>query len=148
MPPGPRVTLVRQLKAPAELIFEAWTAPRLIAHWWLGVGASHVVTQCEPRRGGHFLISGHDAGGAAVEDWGVYTVVIPGEVLEFSWRAEPPGPSHVTLQLLPLAYTTELTLVHFELPDTATCEAQRARWTAALDALEALLEPPPPPDGR
>ncbi|MCW3838357.1 SRPBCC domain-containing protein [Sphingomonas canadensis] len=142
MAAGPRITLVRRIKASPEALFEAWTTPSLMAHWWCGAGAKHIVAQCSPRRSGNFLVSGHSAKGEAIEDWGVYTVVIPGEVLEFSWHAEPPGPSHVTMQLLPLAYTTEITLVHFELPDAETCAMQKARWEAALDALEALVDPP------
>lgn len=143
MPPGPRITLVRRIKTSAESLFDAWTQPGLLARWWCGAGATRVIAQCVPRRKEHFLVSGLTRAGEAIEDWGVYTVVIPGEVLEFSWHAEPPGPSHVTVQLLQLAYTTELTLVHFELPDPETCEKQRARWEAALDALEAMLDPPP-----
>ena len=140
MPPLPRVTLVRRLKARPEQIYAAWTDPRQIALWWNG--GVRGLAQCEPRRNGNFLVAGRTPDDALFEDWGLYTVVIPNEVLEFSWRGGPGPDSRVTMQLLALAYTTEITLVHFDLPDPEACEARRQLWIAGLDALERLLDPP------
>lgn len=134
----PRATLVRRLKATAEDVYACWTIPHNITQWW--AGGTRGLAQCDVRRGGNFLVAGLGPAGEAFEDWGVYTVVLPNEVLEFSWCGDPPYASRVTMQLLPLAYTTEITLVHFDLPDDATCERQTARWAAGLEAMETLLE--------
>lgn len=136
----PRITLVRRIKASPEDLFTAWTRPEHLTRWWRG--GIRGVAQCEPKRGGSFLVAGYDAEGEAFEDWGSFTVVIPGEVLEFSWKGIA-GESRVTMQLLALAYTTELTLVHFDLPDEAIRDRQEARWVAGLAALEALVDPAP-----
>jgi uncharacterized protein YndB with AHSA1/START domain len=140
MPALPRVTLVRRFKASPESIFAAWTVPPRMTIWW--AGGVRGVAQSDPRRGGRFLVTGRGSDGGIVEDWGVYTVTIPGEVLEFSWCSEPGTASRVTVQLLALADKTELTLVHFDLPDWETCEAQRAIWARAFDALDRLVDPP------
>jgi uncharacterized protein YndB with AHSA1/START domain len=135
----PRISLVRRLPADARTVYRAWTDPEKLASWWGGGGASQMVAQCKPVRKGSFFVTGRRADGTTFQDWGTYIVVLPDEVLEFSWNSENPQPCYVVMQLLAVPGGTELSLVHFGLPDAAVCERQHGYWTEAFDCLEAVL---------
>lgn len=141
MDTGHRITLVRRFDASPASLFRAWTQSTLLGLWWGGKGATDIVTRVEARAGGYFYVAGRLASGAVFEDWGSYTSYIRDEVLEFAWRGDNPANGRVVIQLLLLKDVTELTLVHFDLPDAETRERQLARWTAALDALTPVVGP-------
>lgn len=69
-----------------------------------------------------------------------FRVVEPGSHLRAGWR--PPAwrrTSTVQVRVIPAGERTTIAFHHEHLPDAAAREARRARFAAALDALEALV---------
>lgn len=50
------LTLTRILDAPRELVFKAWTDPKLIQQWWGPNGVINPVCEFDPRPGGKINI--------------------------------------------------------------------------------------------
>lgn len=140
----PRVTLLRRVPAMVEEVWQAWTDPIELMHWWAGIGGTVLMARCDPRRGGSFAITSRNVRGNMHEEWGVFTDAIVGEVLEFAWCHDQPGAGeHVTVQFRRTSDALcELTLVHFGLPDQAAAIGARARWDTALDSLVSSLNRP------
>jgi uncharacterized protein YndB with AHSA1/START domain len=55
------IRFVRSFDAPAELVFEAWTAPKHIRCWWDAAGEPLMVCEIDLRPGGafRFVTRGH-----------------------------------------------------------------------------------------
>jgi uncharacterized protein YndB with AHSA1/START domain len=55
-PPPTKLTLIRIFNAPRELVFKAWTDPKMMNHWW----GPHVFTsrdaELDPKPGGIFKV--------------------------------------------------------------------------------------------
>lgn len=138
--PAPRVTLVRRYGAPVETVFSAWVRPDLLSLWWGGATGNVSMAHIEPKRGGNFLIGVRRGDGSTMDDWGYFTAFDANELLEFTWRSDTPAKGHVTVQFLRLPDgSTEVSLVHFGLPNQDEVERRRVHWEAALDALGAYL---------
>ena len=71
--PGvPQVLIIRSFDAPRELVFRAFTEPELFARW---IGPSTykvVVNQLDPRHGGRWRYTHHDAEGKGYVFHGLY----------------------------------------------------------------------------
>jgi uncharacterized protein YndB with AHSA1/START domain len=88
------LVLVRELNAPAALIYQCWTDPAHLPHWF--VPKPHRVTKCEldVRPGGKCCTT-FDVDGQIMENNGVYLEVIPNEKLVFTdtytegWKPSP-----------------------------------------------------------
>ncbi|MFO1104643.1 MAG: SRPBCC family protein [Amaricoccus sp.] len=81
--PKTDLKLERTLAAPRSLIWECWTRPEHIPHFF--VPRPHVVTSCEIdlRVGGRFNTT-FDVDGAEMKNNGVYLEVVPEEKLVFT----------------------------------------------------------------
>lgn len=104
-----RCILVRRvLNAPRELVFEAWTDPRHVTHWWGPRGFRTVTTQMDPRPGGtwHFTMIGPD--GVEYRNKVVYVEVTPAERLVYDHVSGPHFRMEATFAALP-GGRTELT---------------------------------------
>jgi uncharacterized protein YndB with AHSA1/START domain len=92
--PATDLELVRELDAPAALLWAAWTDPRHLPHWF--VPKPHKVASCvlDLRPGGACTTT-FDIGGQLMENKGVYLEIIPGEKLVFTdsyeagWKPVP-----------------------------------------------------------
>lgn len=88
------LVLTRELNAPRALLWECWTNPAHLPHWF--VPKPHKVVACtlDPRPGGAFNTT-FDVEGQVVENRGVYLEVVPLERLVFSdtytagWKPTP-----------------------------------------------------------
>ena len=86
--------LVRDLKAPRALLWQCWTDPRHLPHWF--VPKPHKVASCalDVRPGGACNTT-FDIDGTLMENNGVYLEVIPGRKLVFTdtyeagWKPKP-----------------------------------------------------------
>lgn len=92
--PALDLVLERTIKAPRALIWECWTTPEHLVHWF--VPKPHRVTACEldVRVGGKCNTT-FEVDGALMHNNGVYLEVIPGEKLVFTdtytegWKPAP-----------------------------------------------------------
>jgi len=92
--PETDLILTRTLNAPRALLWECWTSPEHLPHWF--VPRPHKVTACEldVRPGGKCNTT-FDVDGNIMANEGVYLEVIPGEKLVFTdtytegWKPAP-----------------------------------------------------------
>jgi uncharacterized protein YndB with AHSA1/START domain len=86
--------LVRDLNAPRDIIWDCWTKPEHLVHWF--VPKPHKVVDCElDVRVGGACNTTFDVDGARIENKGVYLEVVPQERLVFTdtyttgWKPAP-----------------------------------------------------------
>ncbi|HVV07103.1 MAG TPA: SRPBCC domain-containing protein, partial [Puia sp.] len=51
--------ITRQLDAPIDLVWEAWTSPEHIANWWGPNGFTNTITKMDLRPGGEWDLVMH-----------------------------------------------------------------------------------------
>jgi uncharacterized protein YndB with AHSA1/START domain len=95
------VTLIRDLDAPRELVFRAFTDPALVARWWGLKNSKTVVDKMEARKGGVWRYVQHDSDGNQWAFNGVYHSVTSPEQLVFTFEFEG-MPGHVLMETVTL----------------------------------------------
>ena len=81
--PSDAITFTRLVKAPRELVFKAWTDPKMLAKWWGPNGFSNPVCEFEPAPGGRIYICMKAPDGTEYPMDGEVLAVTPPERLEF-----------------------------------------------------------------
>lgn len=88
------LVLTRTLKAPATVLYQCWTQPEHLVHWF--VPKPHKVASCElDVRPGGACNTTFDVDGTIMENDGVYLEVIPNKKLVFTdtysagWKPKP-----------------------------------------------------------
>lgn len=79
-------TLVRQLDAPRELVFQAWTDPEHL-RWFLGPGRTDIPTTVDLRVGGAWRLHMAENTERKYMTGGIYREIVPPEKLVFTWGA-------------------------------------------------------------
>jgi uncharacterized protein YndB with AHSA1/START domain len=88
------LVLMREITAPRALLYQCWTTPEHLVHWF--VPKPHRVTACDldVRVGGRFNTT-FEVDGTSVPNHGVYLEVVPNERLVFTdaytegWKPAP-----------------------------------------------------------
>jgi len=144
------LVLMREIDAPREKIFRAWTDPELLKQWFCPKpwGVSHA--ELDVRTGGSSVIVMTGPNGEVVDNRGVYLEVVPNEKIVFTdafktaWiPSEKPFMTGIAL-LEPLGDgKTKYTAMarHWTEEDKKTHEAMgfHEGWGAATDQLAALV---------
>jgi uncharacterized protein YndB with AHSA1/START domain len=144
------LVLMREIDAPREKIFRAWTDPELLKQWFCPKpwGVSHA--ELDVRTGGSSVIVMTGPNGEVVDNRGVYLEVVPNEKIVFTdafktaWiPSEKPFMTGIVL-LEPLGDgRTKYTAMarHWTEEDKKTHEAMgfHEGWGAATDQLAALV---------
>ena len=143
------VTLTRVFDAPREVVWKAWTDPKLLAQWWGPRDFTAPVCEVDLRPGGAILI--HMSGYGRISPMkGVFKEVVDLERLVFtndSYTEVPPvtpqTESITTVTFADLGGKTQVTL-HTAVIRTAPEAAQylggmETSWTQALDKLAEAL---------
>ncbi|MDQ1185805.1 SRPBCC family protein [Agrobacterium larrymoorei] len=142
--------LMREIDAPPEKIFRAWTDPELLKQWFCPKpwGVSHA--ELDVRAGGSSIIVMKGPNGEEVENRGVYLEVVPNKKIVFTdafksaWvPSDKPFMTGIVL-LEPFGDgRTKYTAMarHWTEEDKQTHEAMgfHEGWGAAADQLEALV---------
>jgi uncharacterized protein YndB with AHSA1/START domain len=138
----PSLVLKRRLKAAPEKVYEAWTKPEQMTHWW-GVpgGAKPTVAETDLRVGGRFRVQFWGANDEHHSVSGTYREVVPNRKLSFSWawQSTPERESQVTIELNPVTDGTMLTLTHEQFFNEKARDDHSVGWSMMLDRMEALL---------
>jgi uncharacterized protein YndB with AHSA1/START domain len=79
------LVITRSFDAPRDVVFEAWTKPEHVTHWWDPSGAPLASCEIDLRVGGAFRFVNAGSGHAFA---GVYREIVPPELLVF---ASPAG---------------------------------------------------------
>ena len=85
------VVVTRVLAAPRALVFEAWTQPEHIVHWWQPVGVEPVCEALDVRPGGAFRVRMTSTDGTEYVWYGVFREVVPPERIVFEDACEEKG---------------------------------------------------------
>jgi len=107
--PGDRqIVVTRLFDAPRTLVFEAWTKPEHVAHWWDPSGAQLLVCEIDLRPNGafRFVNRAHD-GGEGHSFSGIYREIAPPGKLVFG---SPFGSAVSTLVFTEEGKRTRLTI--------------------------------------
>jgi len=102
--PGKQEILVtREFDAPRELVFKAFTDPKLIAQWWGPRHFSTEVDEMDVRPGGRWRFVNRDAEGNEYAFHGVYhEILAPERVIDTFEFEGLPETGHVTLETMKL----------------------------------------------
>ena len=93
------VLIIREFDAPRELVFKAYTDPKLYVQWLGPRAMTMELEKFEPRSGGSWRYIHRDKDGRAYAFHGVFHEVRPPEKLIDTFEYEGlPGPGHVSLQ--------------------------------------------------
>ena len=134
------LTLVRWIKAPPSIVFDALITPEGIASWRGPDGGPVLVAETDPQVGGRFRVRFRMLDGSEHESSGEYLEVVRPERLSMSWRwtggVEDPGESLVEIRLRAIVEGTELTFTHSRLRDEESRRSHEEGWTGALGKLQ------------
>lgn len=137
----PFLVLRRRIKAPADLVFAAWTDPQRILRWWGTADSQTLHAEADLRVGGRYAVAFRTPDGERHDVSGVYREVVPGRKLVFTWawRTTPERESQVTVSLAPDGDGTLLTLTHERFFDEAARDRHTRGWSESLDRLETVF---------
>jgi uncharacterized protein YndB with AHSA1/START domain len=139
--PQPSLTIKRQLKAPVELVYSAWTDPAKMMKWYAPEGMETPEAEADARVDGHYRVRMRSTEGEEVETSGVYREVVPNEKLVFTWgwKNTPEIRSLVTVLFQAEGEGTLLTLIHEQFIDEEARDNHNYGWTGALNKLGTFV---------
>jgi uncharacterized protein YndB with AHSA1/START domain len=81
------IVITRVFKAPPEAVWRAWTEPARVMKWWGPKGFTSPSCEIDLREGGRYIFCMRppkEFGTTDLYTSGVYTTIVPGELLEFT----------------------------------------------------------------
>lgn len=79
LPADDQILITREIAAPRQLVFRAWTTPELVRRWWAGRRGTVTVAEIDLRVGGRWRYVIAANGGFEVAFHGVFREVVPDE---------------------------------------------------------------------
>jgi uncharacterized protein YndB with AHSA1/START domain len=90
---------LREFNAPRELVFKAFTDPKLVAQWWGSRDTDTIVDKMEAKFGGQWRYVSRDAEGNEYAFRGVYHDVTSPERIVYTFEFEG-MPGHVVMETI------------------------------------------------
>jgi uncharacterized protein YndB with AHSA1/START domain len=78
---GREIGISRLINAPRELVWEAWTNPEHIQHWWGPAGFTNSISKMDVRPGGEWEFIMHGPDGTDYKNKHIYLEIIKPEKL-------------------------------------------------------------------
>ncbi|MET1080998.1 MAG: SRPBCC domain-containing protein [Pseudomonas sp.] len=141
------LVISRLIDAPRERVFQAWTDPAELVHWWGPHGFSTPLCELDVRPGGEFRLHMRSPEGEVYPIRGRYHEVVCPELLVYSddWEEgfRPSQDSHVQVQFTEQADKTLLTVrsLFASVEEREAMEQQGLieGWLEGLERLESHL---------
>jgi uncharacterized protein YndB with AHSA1/START domain len=146
------VYVSRELTAPRDEVFRAWTEPDLFKRWFTPPGNASVTAELDVRPGGSYRIKLERTELVPGTSYivGNYLEVVPPQRLVFTFGWEEPPPlegmealemldSRVTVQFRDVGGSTELNITHERLDTPALRAFHRLGWESTLDQLARVV---------
>ena len=138
------LVLTRDIAAPRERVFAAWTDVRQAARWWVPRDFTTLSCEMDVRPGGVWRRCMRAPGGAVITKYGIYREVVAPERLVFTYITEGAAgivdpETLVTLTFADLGGRTRLTLRHGAFETDAARIDHQGGWTGALERFEAFM---------
>ena len=129
----------KELPAPPETVFDAWTTPDHMAQWFSPMTTA-TVPKLDLREGGEYRIDMKGEDSDYVHE-GKYLKVDRPRELAFTWVSEGTQKQEtvVTVRFEEKDGGTLLTLTHDKLPTEESRENHRQGWTVICDKLEGIF---------
>lgn len=142
------LVVTRSFNAPARILFEAWTKPKLFVRWWVpkSTGASLLSCEMDVRLGGGYRLEfGHPSSEKTMAFFEKYIEVTPPSRLVWT-NEESDGGSVTTVSFAEKGSRT-LLVVHELYPskealDEAMASGSTTGWGEQFEQLDALLATP------
>jgi uncharacterized protein YndB with AHSA1/START domain len=140
----PELVITRVFDAPRRLVFNAWTDPDQIAHWWGPQGFITLACEMDVRPGGAWWRRMRSPDGTEHRKRGVYREIVEPERLVFTYASEDEAgnsghESLVTVTFADLGGKTRLTLHHAAFDTTDARDAHQHGWTSCLERFADYL---------
>jgi len=137
------LVLTRDIAAPRERVFAAWTDARAASRWWAPRDFTPLACEMDVRPGGAWRRRMRAPDGTVVTKWGVYREVTAPERLVFTYRTESAGVTDsetlVTVTFADLGTRTRLTLRHTAFETDAARVGHQGGWTGVLERLATFI---------
>lgn len=146
--PAPdEIRITRLFDAPRQLVWEAWTTPGMLVHWFGCAVFSTVDAATDLREGGSWRVVLRTPDGEDIPCYGTYTAVRPIDHLAFThqWEKQPVDVNpahHRTLVEVDLIAEGNRTRLHFRqtgLASEASRDSHVGGWCDSMDALATQL---------
>jgi uncharacterized protein YndB with AHSA1/START domain len=142
----PIVVETIEIGAPAGAVFAALTEPSELVQWW-GSDDGYRVEKMERELtpGGAWKITGTGRDGLPFSVGGVYRIVDPPRLVEFTWRHDwhdgddPLGDTIVRYELQEKDKVTQLRVTHSGFTDAGDREDHAEGWPVVLGWLRAFV---------
>jgi uncharacterized protein YndB with AHSA1/START domain len=141
-----RITVSRVIAASAEMLFQAWTDPRKLAHWWrqAGDGWAFAGAAVDLRVGGAYRLAMTDPAGKRHVAFGQYVEIDRPVRLVFTWAWDDPtvrlGSTTVTVEFRDRGSRgTEVVVTHDGFGGSTHVGRHQQGWTELLQLLERSL---------
>jgi uncharacterized protein YndB with AHSA1/START domain len=142
-PVADELVLTRDIAAPRERVFAAWTDIRQASRWWVPPDVTPLSCEMDVRPGGAWRRRMRARDGTVVTKWGVYREVAAPERLVFTYRTESAGvidaETLVTVTFADLGDRTRLTLRHTAFESDAARLDHQGGWTGVLERLSTFI---------
>ena len=76
--------ITRLIKAPRNLVWDAWTDPKHIVHWWGPDGFTNTIHKMDVKPGGIWKLTMHGPDGADYPNQIIFRRVVKPELLEYT----------------------------------------------------------------
>ena len=131
----------RTFGADPKLVFKALTDPDLIKKWFGPHGYTCPVVEVDLRVGGNYHIEMKTPEGEIIKLNGIYNVINPPNVLEYTWQWDEPDAiqTGVKVQFSPSGDGTEIFVEQGEFASVESKEGHEQGWHASLDRLEEVF---------
>ena len=131
----------RQLAAPPDRVFDAWTNPKLLVQWWGPEGMTTPDHDLDVREGGAWTTTMMNAEGGRYTCSGVYTRLERPGLLAFTWAWKDDsgerGPeTEVTVTLEAADGGTRMKLVQKVFETVEARDSHRKGWESSFNKLE------------
>ena len=142
-PVANELVMTRDIAAPRERVFAAWTDARQASRWWAPHDCTPLSCEMDVRPGGAWRRRMRAPDGTVVTKWGVYREITAPERLVFTYRTESAGvidsETLVTVTFADLGNRTRLTLRHPAFESEAARLNHRGGWIGALERLATFI---------
>jgi uncharacterized protein YndB with AHSA1/START domain len=143
MTPLETLNVSRDIGAPPDRVFEAWTSADQIVRWWGGGGVTCPEAHVDLRSGGSYRIANALPDGSITWISGVFETIERPHRLRYTWGVEPTDPdtvpSLVEVEFSPTETGTRVTVNQTRIPGAPAREMFEAGWNGCLDGLRDLL---------
>jgi uncharacterized protein YndB with AHSA1/START domain len=146
--PAPdEIRISRVFDAPRQLVWNAWTSPAMLVHWFGCAAFSTISAEVDLRIGGHWHVVLRTPDGEDIPSYGTYTAIEPIDHLAFThqWEKAPVdvNPPHhrtlVTIHLHEVGSRTQLKFRQTGLDSEASRESHIGGWCDSMDTLAEAL---------